>query len=762
MIEMNEERRLGSVGVSLPERLEVGSYQDFVLTYTAGFFGIDDSGSIKICYRYATDMGVPQFDDPKAAHYVRVTTDADATLVPRFDTKDNTRPWGKTIYIKVTNGYLVEGNRIEVHFGDRSEGSPGIRMQTFCEKSFEFRALVDVFACYRYERVPSPARSSGGLRKNEVELVAGEPVRYRGHGPSTVSVGEEFFLRMRAEDVWGNPTAFGAEGVSFEQLEGIAGLPADLKTIAEEPNVVVGPLRCTEPALYRPEARTDGGHLIEWVPIECLASPSRFRYWADLHGQSEETIGTNNVSDYFSFARDVAWLDVAAHQGNDFQVTSQFWRTLQETTARFYEPGRFVTFPGYEWSANTGLGGDHNVYFLDEGETIHRSCHALIDDTSDIDTDCNRIDELFEALSGRDAMVFAHVGGRYAVLPVHDPEIQRSVEIHSAWGTFEWLLADAFELGHRVGVVCNSDGHKGRPGASYPGASLFGSYGGLTCVLAPELTRDAIWEAYRRRHHYGTTGARMILSVTATLDQEGRLLTAGGTPEPDCDASTGCSMGDIVATDASSATVMVTAHGTAPVERVELRNAKSVLETIHPYSARELGRRIRLLWQGAAFRGRGRQIDWNGGLEFSGNRAVGVEPINFYNPDRSVQVAERGSDGSSLSWQSFTTGGIAGVIITLENPTEGELRFSAGPISFETPISDIGSADSPLDDLVYPAEGIDVRVTASRLPDRNPYTGVAFQRTVPLKRNGDDAIYVCVIQEDGHMAWSSPMYLVNK
>ena len=72
----------------------------------------------------------------------------------------------------------------------------------------------------------------------------------------------------------------------------------------------------------------------------------------------------------------------------------------------------------------------------------------------------------------------------------HDPAIETAVEIHSAWGTFEWLMADCFTLGHRVGVVCNSDDHKGRPGASYPGASTFGAYGGLTCFLAEELTLE--------------------------------------------------------------------------------------------------------------------------------------------------------------------------------------------------------------------------------------------------------------------------------
>ena len=90
----------------------------------------------------------------------------------------------------------------------------------------------------------------------------------------------------------------------------------------------------------------------------------------------------------------------------------------------------------------------------------------------------------------------AHVGGRYADIKyAHDP-METAVEVHSAWGTFEWIVRDAFEKNYRVGIVANSDGHKGRPGACYPGASFFGSYGGLTCFLAERLDRDAIFESH--------------------------------------------------------------------------------------------------------------------------------------------------------------------------------------------------------------------------------------------------------------------------
>src|SRR6476659_7821097 len=95
----------------------------------------------------------------------------------------------------------------------------------------------------------------------------------------------------------------------------------------------------------------------------------------------------------------------------------------------------------------------------------------------------------------------------------HDGRLERAVEVHSTWGTFEWLLHDAFEQGYRVGVVCHSDDHKGRPGATRPGASTFGAIGGLSCYFMPELTRDALFTALRQRKHYGTTGPRIFIEL---------------------------------------------------------------------------------------------------------------------------------------------------------------------------------------------------------------------------------------------------------
>jgi hypothetical protein len=163
---------------------------------------------------------------------------------------------------------------------------------------------------------------------------------------------------------------------------------------------------------------------------------------------------------------------------------------INDTTAALDQDGKFVVFPGYEWSGNSPVGGDHNVFFRHEGCTIRRSSHALLPDRSAIETDVNTLRDLFEALQEEDCVLFAHVGGRPAnVAYAHDAKLKTAVEVHSNWGTFEWILTDSFEHGHRVGVVSNSDGHKCRPGAGSPGATDFGAFGGLTCFLAPELTQ---------------------------------------------------------------------------------------------------------------------------------------------------------------------------------------------------------------------------------------------------------------------------------
>jgi hypothetical protein len=487
-------------------------------------------------------------------------------------------------------------------------------------------------------------------------------------------------------------------------------------------------------------------------PLRIAAEPPLCSYWCDLHGQSEETIGTNSARELIEFARDRAFLDGMSHQGNDFQITTPFWNELNKLTREYNRDGSFVIFPGYEWSGNTGLGGDRNVLFMHEGEQIHRSSHALVGDHGDLASDANSAEQLFAALKDRDCLVFAHIGGRYAdIRMAHDARIERSVEVHSDWGTFEWLLQDALEQGYRVGILANSDGHKGRHGASHPGASLFGAYGGLSCLLAPELSRAGLIEALQRRHHYATTGCRLVLDVQAAFDHEAQLFADD--PQLGPTTSTGvrsAMMGDILRSDHDVMEFTIEAVASAPIERLEIRNGLEVLETWRPYDEAALGRRVRVIWEGSEYRGRGRQTVWDGGCTLEGNAFERIAPINLWNLDK--KLTQTGP--ATLSWEALTTGGFGGFDAWLADARSGTLRIDTALVKCEIAIADIG-----LDDLVFEAGGIGRRIRVFRLPDDNPHRRLHLSRRIPLKTAGDNAVYVCLTQEDGHLIWSSPIYV---
>jgi hypothetical protein len=78
-------------------------------------------------------------------------------------------------------------------------------------------------------------------------------------------------------------------------------------------------------------------------------------------------------------------------------------------------------------------------------------------------------------------------------------------------------VQDALALGFRLGFVGGTDNHYAQPGSARcpKGGVDFRDRvtGGLTAVLAPALTREAVFAALRARRCYATTGARMILDV---------------------------------------------------------------------------------------------------------------------------------------------------------------------------------------------------------------------------------------------------------
>jgi hypothetical protein len=737
----------GHVSVTPDAPVEARSLQSFTLTYTCGRFGMDGGGGLKLVFRFSADWGQLQTEDPKAVNFVSARNSRDLPMSVRFDDSGHTRPWYQVLHLLMPIGHLDEGDTITVVLGDCSGGSPGLKVQSSAEQDFRFTTLVDVAATALHTPVAnSPI----------VPVVAGAPVEWYAILPSLRRPGEVFRLGVRAEDRWGNPTGQAKAGLILEPSLAVDGLPERFDYGPEMLAHVFDGLRVHEEGVLGIAVRDEqsGAVLARSTPL-VIREGEHAGWWADLHGQSGESVGINTARHYFAFARDVAFLDASGHQANDFQVNNAFWNHLNELTAAFNDEGRFVTYPGYEWSANTHLGGDRNVFFRHEGRQIRRSSHALLPDRSDIDTDANDAPALFDALRDEDVVVFAHIGGRWADLTRgHDGRLETSMEIHSAWGTFEWLMEDAFRLGFRVGVVGNSDGHKGRPGASHPGASEFTSYGGLTCLLAPELTRDAIFACLRKRRHYATTGNRLHVDVAVTSESGMRVWSRDPAVFADATATPAQSaeMGDIVTCDGDSVVVSFALETASPIEKVEVRNAGEVIETLRPYGPEKLGGRIHVLMSGAERCGKGSRARWKGTARVTGATIRGFTPIAAWNSELPCAL----DDDGTIRFEARTAGNMMGFALHLDETPDARLVMETGNGPVDLALAGLGYGET-----IVPQGGLARRVRVVRLPDDNPHVSFAASVTVPLTRGRDNPLWICVTTEDGHQAWSSPVYAVD-
>src|SRR5690348_4560071 len=209
---------MGSIRLTPSGPFVAGAPVELVLVYTAGTFGIDDTGMVKISWRTTSDMSKPQFDKPQAANFTTVEASNGAKLEVWFD-RLNVRPYANTLLIRVGRGYLRAGDTLTIRLGDRRQGSPGYRLQTNVEAKVELKTSVDAFATYEFCELPGqPA----------FDLVPGPAASWKAILPSLALVGEPFRLAVVAEDKWGNPTTDAGASFELAASQPLRGLPARL------------------------------------------------------------------------------------------------------------------------------------------------------------------------------------------------------------------------------------------------------------------------------------------------------------------------------------------------------------------------------------------------------------------------------------------------------------------------------------------------------------------------------------------------------
>lgn len=722
MTKKGREITYGHATINPKNNVVAGSYGTWTLTLTVGKHGIDDGGHIKIAWRDVSDWKRPQFLKPKEANYMTIITTGNAELDVCFEESGYIRPWRPCLTITIYDGFLAEGDNVIIVYGDTSEGGSGSKAQTFVEDSFEFRVLVDPFGTGQYTLVPdSPF----------LKVVAGEPKLLKVIIPSETVIGNPTWLSIKIEDAWGNPTPHYTGTVVFSSSDPDASLPTPYTFSREDE----GAHRFEDLAF-----RTPGIHYVTISDVKSnkisVSNPiviyekkkKLMLFWGDLHGQTEETVGTGTVNQYFSFARDAAALDFVSHVGNDFQITTDHYKDTQRAVKEFHVPGRFITFLGYEWSGNTPAGGDHNVYFLKDDQLIHRSSHAQVEDKSDEETDRYPISRLLHTFHGRnDVFVIPHIGGRHAILDYYEPSLTPFIEICSVHGHFEWFAREAVgERSLKVGFIGGSDDHTCRPGGAKPISMMEAVNGGLMGAYARELMRESLWEAFRKRHVYATTGERIILHVTCGNAMMGDEITLNKPPS-----------------------ISVEVIGTTSLEKVEIIRGVDIIYVHQLTQSNSISNKIKIVWSGARVTTRRRNTNWSGEINIDKGKIISAEEFAFDLPWESIIEKTK----QRVRWSSTTAGDFDGIILTLEAPEDTLIVFNTKPAQFSFQLNKLKTP------LIVEAGGIEQKVEFSRISGKETPVDVNFTYTDREVRPGINAYYVRVVLSDGEKAWSSPIFV---
>lgn len=714
------------------------SHGTWQLSYVVGTKGVERGGRIRIYTDSDTDWGVPQFDDPTGEDYMTV-------IVPHGARVAVVAKGDRTLLLVVTGRAMKPGERIALTFGDRSAGGPGSRAQSFLEEKRYFWVAVDAAGDGTFITLPDPPHLS---------IVGGPAARLIATAPSAVVAGQPFRLLIRAEDQWGNPaTAYGGRvTIQAPHVE----IPTALYAFSQENGGVctIEGCVCSFAGVHRIAVRDAQAKLsAESNPILCVERAGEYSlYWGDPHGG--QVVMAEKIPDFFRYGRDVAGVDFVGYQANAHRVSNRDWAIQQRAEREFYEPGRFVPLPGFEWTGTAEHGGHHNVYFRRHDQPIRRSCHlANIADQTDQDTDLPHIRDVYQAYRHADVVITPHVGGGRADLTHHEPNLEPLIEVTSTHGTFEWFLEDALRRKYKLGFIGGSDGYTGRPGAEYPRRrDRRFAKGGLAALYATELTLEGVFEALKARRAYGTTGARILVRIDGDGHMMGQEYRASSPP-----------------------TISAFVAGTAPLESVELfRGLESIYR--HPLDVPPAANRVRILWEGASRRTSYAGVVWDGSLKVTGGAISLQERLRFDSP-RS-RVFDLGKDG--LRWHSVTCGYRSGIVVDVQGDSDPEFHLAisswlisralyggfgeVGPGRISRAPAERASLSFNMKELASGPKELEIgplnrKLTVCLAPEPGTAQVAEYAFTDPSPNPGINPYWLRVTQTDMEMAWSSPIYV---
>ena len=472
---------------------------------------IATGGRIVIATRHFTDLPDVQTANPAGENSVSFSVSRPGVSLALGPSHEGGRhPWNYGFDLKVVTGELSPDDSITLVLGDPAEGSPGFRCQSFAESAFRFRLGVDPSG--KGEWLVAQVADCPGF-----EIVGNRTVRVRPFVRDVTGESGTVSVHLKPEDVYGNISSDDVGEVALQSEEGEP--LGRVRMTKGEPSAIELPALSGKRWAFVRAASDDGQVYEQSNPFGPSPVEGYHLYWGEIHAQSSLCDGTNRPDEIYAYARDAAGLDFASVSSHDFELTAGDWEAVRQATREAHEPGRFVTFLGYEWSGRNDMGGDNNVYFLDdEGPLVNSAPFGSLPGWDPAEGQVTRsltLAQVIDELEGTQFMIVPHGGGRRCNFDYYDPGCMPLLETHSCHRNYEHLAWEAIGKGIRFGFIGGSDDHRGALGDSHPAARdwAFSSHSGLVAVYAKDLTRESLWEAFFARRVYATDGTRPVLDV---------------------------------------------------------------------------------------------------------------------------------------------------------------------------------------------------------------------------------------------------------
>ncbi len=487
----------GSAVLKPSEPILVSSKRDFKLTFTVGKSGIVSGGFVMLQIPPWWGWSQPQIVHPEAPGYTVVETSFTDPSLQIY-----TLPLNRVVVFSRERAFRP-GEEITFSYGNAA------RVDRFAEAEVLFQVFVDA---------DGDGHSACIAKPPTLRIKARAPSWLNVTAPSQIAPGKSIEVRAAPLDKQGNWSEFPAGKYTLRIIRdgqatgtSMLGVKGGEKTITFKYIPAMAGIyffQVNGPSELRGQSNVM--HCKEGTPELKL-------FFGDIHGHSHLSDGSGTPEDYYRFAREVSGLDIAAltdHADHGtIPIKGKVWNRIKKAANSAYEPGRFVTFLGFEWT--NWEYGHRNVYYRDGNGPVFRS----------VDNESNTPQKLWNLLESHEAMTIAHHVGGGPVATDWDvkPGLKEwLVEISSIHGTSEYyggeaiiyrpvkgsFVRDALSRGYKLGIIGSGDTHDGHPGQRTIGTTVSGTL----AVYSPKLTREAVWGAFKRRHVYATSGPKIILN----------------------------------------------------------------------------------------------------------------------------------------------------------------------------------------------------------------------------------------------------------